>query len=341
MISPFCEKESLFNASYELQNIISLIENENQNDIFSTSINFSENTNLLPGDELSSTNNKSNNLPEFYSLSRINSIIEDSKFNDRIILDKRFEETKDYYFFQHLKKQRINYDSFEYNFLNELNIKSENDEKNKKREREKKSDKPEHTKFKPDNIIKKIKAIFFKKAVDFINNILNLKGKNQLLNLDYYLYINNLNRNIDIGYLNMSLKDLLSLKVSKKYITDKDNKEENYEEIYHNKIILDNINNENDKTVKFVLNMSFNDFIELFINKISVNKLIKEKGFNSYDIDTNKIKKSIKGFEQTLTKIKKKNKNDIYYMTNFLFYLYNYARWFLIKTPRNHKAKIK
>ena len=62
-----------------------------------------------------------------------------------------------------------------------------------------------HTKFKSDNIIRKIKAIFLKYGIIFLNNLLDLDGKERLFKLDYYLYINDLKRDRDLGFLNMSL----------------------------------------------------------------------------------------------------------------------------------------
>ena len=309
-----------------------------------TSINsLSEASELHEIKEKTSTNFLSNIFPEFYSLSKINIIllknIKDINFKNSIILKEK--EIKDYYYIQYLKKKRLDYDSFEYNFSNEPNKVNENNEKHNKRGPTKQSDeiRDEHTKFKSDNIIKKIKAKFFDYAIIFLNNLLNLCGKERLFKLDYYLYINNLKRDRDLGYLYMSLRELFSMKVSKKYISQTSNEEQRNKEEYHNKIILDNAYEKADETLKFALDMTFINFINLFICKKTVQDLIKQKEFIGL-VNVNKIQTSISGFEKSLKYIMKKNNNDMIYFSNYIFLLYNYERWFFIKKGRENKKNI-
>ena len=70
----------------------------------------------------------------------------------------------------------------------------------------------------PDNIIKKVKAAIFKYTLSFLNNILkeNLEKNVKLLPLDYK-YVNNLQKEQDLNFLNMNLKDLFSKEISPKY----------------------------------------------------------------------------------------------------------------------------
>ena len=308
---------------------------------------FSETSHLFEIKEKISTNYISNIFPEFYSLSKINQIllknIKDINLKNSIILTEK--EIKDYYLLQGLKKKslenRLDYDSFNYNFSKEQNIVNENNDKNKKRGRKKQKDEVTdiHTKFSSDNIIKKIKAKFFHYANIFLNNLLNLSGKERLFKIDYNLYINNLKRNRDLGYLYTPLRELFSMKVSKKYISEISNEEERNKEENHNKIILDNVYEKGDETIKFALDMTFINFIDLFICKTTVKDLINQKEFTGL-VEANKIKTSISGFENSLKYVMKKNNNDKIYFSNYIFFLYNYERYFFIKRGRNIK-KIK
>ena len=94
----------------------------------------------------------------------------------------------------------------------------------RKRGREKKIQNmiPMHTKMSLDNIIKKIKSSLINKFIlDFLNRIINLKIKNiKLLKIDYD-YINKLKRIKELKYLRMKLKELFSLKITKRIITHK------------------------------------------------------------------------------------------------------------------------
>ena len=74
----------------------------------------------------------------------------------------------------------------------------------------------EHNRMTANNIIKKIKSEIFKYMILFINNIIgtiNLIYNHKIYKKDYEL-INRLNREIDIKYLNMAIKYLMSLNVS-------------------------------------------------------------------------------------------------------------------------------
>ena len=76
-----------------------------------------------------------------------------------------------------------------------------------------------HTKSVPDNIIKKIKALFFKYGIDYINAFINKDKKNKvkLLHLDYKQYIDRLKKDFDLWLLNMKVEDFASLDISEKY----------------------------------------------------------------------------------------------------------------------------
>ena len=195
-----------------------------------------------------------------------------------------------------------------------------------------------HDKYQSDNIIKKIKAKLFKNAIQFLNNILNMEKGKKLLKLDYNKNVNKLKRDEDLKLINMPLKELFSKDISPKY-------NKNEKEINHNKKIIDNIlnmeENINDydyeyNTANFVLNIKFGDYIDIFTYKKSLEDLITEYGIEKTKINFDKINKNIIGIKEILEEIILKDK-DIKYFLFFIFYLYNYVRWFCLKRGRQKK----
>ena len=184
-----------------------------------------------------------------------------------------------------------------------------------------------------DNIIKKIKAEIFKYMTLFLNNIINDKKlpeeNNKIYKIDY-CYINQLNREKDLRYLNMPLKDLFSLlKISPKYknISSESNK------IY----IKNLLNGQTDETIKFAFNMTLRDWLDIFSFKKEVKDLLNE--YNVRDDNNsicNKIKESLSAVDDLLNNLEKNEENKNYF-SNFTFYLYNYELWFYNKKGRKSK----
>ena len=253
---------------------------------------------------------------------------------NNMFIDKKLES-------QFINKKRFR-DINEDNFLNEF-MENEKIENNKQESHKKRGRKPEkikgykvHDKMTSDNIIKKIKDEFFKYMVLFINNIIgtiNLIYNNKIYKIDYEL-INRLNREIDLKYLNMSIKDLMSLNVSPKYKKVETNSNKNYiEKILNEKSVND--------AIKFSFKMTFRDFIDIFSYKKTVKDLLNEYKVNDYNNDIcNKIEKSLVGVDDLFNKITKSDKNDKNYFSHFVFYLYNYEKWFFTKRGRNKKSII-
>ena len=184
-----------------------------------------------------------------------------------------------------------------------------------------------HDKMKPDNIIKKIKGKIFEYAIRFLNNILNKENDEQkILNLDYR-YINILNIQENLKYLNMTLKELFSKDISPKYLT----KEKDFNKNFIEKVLLDKKMNE---TIKFAFKITLRDWIDLFTLKKSVEELLKKTDKN---IDCKKIKRSIYSVGSFINEIREKNGKE--YLTPFIFLLYNYERWFSIKSGRKKNKK--
>ena len=278
-------------------------------------------------------------LHEFYSFNDINEKIfkndlYKSKFLfdvNNMFIDKKLEST-------FLKKKRFrddNEDNF-FEFMENEKIENNEQESLKKRGRKSKRIKgyKVHDKMTSDNIIKKIKTEFFKYMILFINNIIgtiNLIYNNKIYKIDYEL-INRLNREIDLKYLNMTIKDLLSLNVSPKFKKIDEESNKNYIE----KILNEKSLNE---AIKFAFNMTFRDFINIFSYKKKVKELLNEYKINDDSNDIcNKIEKSLIGVDDLFNKIAKNDKNDKNYFSNFVFYLYNYEKWFFMKRGRNKKS---
>ena len=241
-----------------------------------------------------------------------------------------------------LNKKRHSDDN-EYHCLNEL-MENEKNKSNEQKNYNKRGRKPknkisykEHDKLASDNIIKKIKTEFFKYIVLFINNIISTKNliyNHKIYKIDYEL-INRLNREIDLKYLNTTLKDLLSLNVSPKFTKVEPESNKNYiQKILDEKSI--------DETIKFALNMTFRDSIDIFSYKKKVKELLNEHKVNDYNIEDmyNKIENNLVGVEDLFNKLAKSDKTDKYYFSNFVFYLYNYEKWFFTKIGRNKKSII-
>ena len=308
-----------------------------------------ESRNLLLNEKISTDDNTKfkinlkENIPKLYSFDDIKQKIfkndlYEKKFqfdiNNIFIKDEQIED-------QYLNKKRFrDYQDDDYinGFLDNENNQNYEQENGKKLGRRPKIEGGgKHNRMASDNIIKKIKAEIFKNLTLFLNNIINdkeaPKENNRIYKIDY-CYINQLNREKDLRYLNMPLKDLFSLlKVSPKY------KNIN---IQSNKIYIKNLlNGQTDETKKFVFNMTFRDWLDIFSFKKEVKDLL-----NKYNIrdDNNaiytKIKESLSAVDNLLNNLSKKEKNKNYF-SNFIFYLYNYEFWFFKKKGRKSKRNNK
>jgi hypothetical protein len=252
----FVFSENLFDR----HSIISLDEicNNNWNNSFNnSSIDLSSDNHIssLFVQEIS-TKTQTKDIYPFCSISKIKEILgKNIKDHELLFIFKSclnlddFAKTKEYNFIQNLTKKRKRYGNFQNKNL--LNHKS--NEKRNKRGRipnpNKQKSREEHSKYTPDNIIKKIKGNFFNYGIIILNKILGNEKDNKLLKLNYE-YVNKL---------------------------------------HHSVINYDKIQN------------SFNEL------------------------------------ENLLKSIMKKNNSDLEYFKAFIFYMFNYERWFCIKTPRKSK----
>ena len=192
----------------------------------------------------------------------------------------------------------------------------------------------EHNKLSSDNIMKKVKSKLFLYLFQFLNKMLSKSDKDKkpkLGKLDYK-YINQLKVDIDIKYLQMPLKDLASLEISSKY---KKRASDANQQFIENVIVKAELVEDYD-TILFVFNMTFGTWLNLFRCKKDINWL-KDQYKEVNNVNFDKIGQNIACVKDLLDEMIENN--DEQYFSIFTFYLYNYERWFSIKTARNKKPK--
>ena len=167
--------------------------------------NYSEG-NIINSSIIESSNGDNSSI-KFYSFDKIKEKFQNSDFNEKMEKDNIIEEEEQKLCSKKRKRNKTSQDSQDKNNKNE---------KRAKRGRKNKNGQKEHTKMEGDNIIKKIKSKIFKYSIDFINKMIKNEEEKSLCKLNYKKYINNIVKEKDLDYLNMKLKDLLSLEISPK-----------------------------------------------------------------------------------------------------------------------------
>jgi hypothetical protein len=175
-----------------------------------------------------------------------------------------------------------------------------------------------HDKWTPDNILRKIKGKLFNKYIrTFLNKMIGLQDKKfseKLVKLNHKDYITTVQKKTELKYLNMTLKDLFS-------------------EEGHNKSILEKV--EKSDTINFILNLTYNDFIDLFTHK----KTIEEINQNQLR-DIKMIKDNLPGVETMFADLLEESDDNIDYSLLVIFYLFNLERSINMKQDRK-RTKIK
>lgn len=179
-----------------------------------------------------------------------------------------------------------------------------------------------HDNMSPDNIIKKIKSKIFNLVLNFINNLLYLHFKERKLLKTDYSYVNKMNQKENLEYLDMSLRDILSFDISKKYKFKFKNQKD-----YNKKIIEQVEKLENTQTLTFALNLSLQDFMDIFCFIKKFEDFEKKE-----NIDLAALKNSFTYCDSILKEIYDFSDD---YFAFFIFFIYNYKRWFSIKKKRN------
>ena len=177
-----------------------------------------------------------------------------------------------------------------------------------------------HNKISIDNIIKKVKCKYFEYTRKTVNLLIdkyktNKNKKYELLKLDYKLYVDQLNKELDLNLLNMTLKVFLSLKISSKY--KEHPKDENKKTI--EQLLNDEKNNE---VIIYIMNLTFNQWIDMFRHK-------KSKNINGNIVE-------FEGIDDVINEINNKNKEQGY-IGNFMYALFYYEDWFKNKVGRKKK----
>ncbi len=218
-------------------------------------------------------------------------------------------------------------------------IKEENKTKRgRKKSQKNDNNREEHNKMSSDNIIKNIKSKLFPLLIESINNIIkkSAEDKPKLYKLNYK-YVNQLNKEIDLKYLNMTLKELVSKEISSKYkIIPSDANKTFIESLINKTNETKEEFSEDYDTILFVLNMTFREWLDLFTYKKNINDLKAQHEQLKY-INYEKIENNISGLNNLLEELM--DNHDEKYFSFFIFYLYNYERWFSIKSGRNRKNK--
>ena len=135
--------------------------------------------------------------------------------NENINYNEKIEEAANNLHFTKKKRGRSKNEENE-NDNNNIDIKIERNKRGRKPKNINNLLK-EHNKYSDDNMIKKIKSKLFEYSRTFLNKMLekyNEKGKSVLMQLDYKKYIDRLNREQDLMFLNLPLKDLFSNDIS-------------------------------------------------------------------------------------------------------------------------------
>ena len=130
-----------------------------------------------------------------------------------------------------------------------------------------------HNLLSSNNVINKVKGKLFDYLVNFINNLLtnkeeiinNKKKRQNIIRKINYKYIKDLKKSRNLKYLNMKLKDLLSLKIS-----PKTRKNQNFNQELIEKIINQEKFVHYYYTIRFVFNITFKEWLDLFRYKTKI-----------------------------------------------------------------------
>jgi hypothetical protein len=266
---------------------------------------------------------KEENYDKFYPFEKIEQILKNSNCSENILShfkrDSRIEEgEKNLKLLQKKRKRRS-----KRNDSNKKNIFEHITKYNMGRKNLKDKSERKHDKFSPDNIIKKIKAKMFEFLIIFVNNLITNNIKLKDLN---YSIIDRLKKEKDLEILGTPIKDLLSNNISPKY--------SQYAYDFNKKLIDSLLEKEkNNEALMFIFDLTFKDWIELYTMKKNV-----KDWQNLTEESCRKIEEHLHKMNE-LEKVLKDNNNNSDYFSNFIFYLFNYERWFSIRRNRKRNKK--
>ena len=146
-----------------------------------------------------------------------------------------------------------------------------------------------------------------------------------------YKYIQNLKREKNLEFLDMTIGDLLSLEISPKFCSFPSDS---------NKKIIEAIKEgeKDNKIIMFILNLKFRDFLDVFTKKKDL------KNIDNFDEDKFLVIKNNFPKVETILKdiYEKEVANDDFckYFSSIIYHIYNYERWFFIKISKNRDSNI-
>ena len=272
-------------------------------------------------------NNSDTKVPILYTFEDITKILSENSLSsilDKITKDETIEKYESNMKLLNQKRKRNRTKNKENEYENENKVVYKQGRKRMDDDSDRK-----HGKYAPDNIIKKIKSKFFEKIISFINAIVNKsndESKREIFKKLDYKYINQMKQELDLKLLDLPLKDLLLKDISPKYT----NLPPNINRVHLEEILE---TEKNDEAIMFALNLSFREFIELFCLK----KTLEDIGNSNKIVNnvTQRIMNNLPRIDSLLDDILEKN--DKKYLSHFIFHLYNYEKWFIIKNGRRSK----
>lgn len=152
-----------------------------------------------------------------------------------------------------------------------------------------------------------------------------MEKKEGLKILNYKNSINQLKKDNDLCLLNKTIKEVLSQEITSKY--------KNIGKDWNIKLIDSILNKttivEDYDLIKYVFNMEFRTWINIYTLKEDVNNL------NINETWKEKIRQKLPNITDLFKKIKNENKeNDENYLSYFIWHIYNYENCFLSKIGR-------
>ncbi len=291
-----------------------------------------------------------NDPPTQYTFDKIQNIIKGLNLSDNIkntfvkdsklaIIDKEMNDKALIGKKKRRKKVKIKFiEEYE---SKKIGIKNNNDYKKRK-----------HDRNCGDNIIRKIKLKFIEYSLQLLNNILKSnitkeklneyktslktnditingdKSKNLIKSLDYK-FKDKIKKEKELLLLKKPLKEIFSNKISPKYSTLPPD--------YNKKLIEIILNKEKDNiNIIFAFNLTFEEWIDVFTYKRNL------ESFENFDKDKmEEINTKFDKVEKLINEMYQKHYNHNY-LSYFIYYIFNYKRWFIMKKGRNrisNKAK--
>ena len=199
-------------------------------------------------------------------------------------------------------------------------------------------DSGKHKKNSEDNIIFKIKSNYNNWLLNLINKFIEKYSPNseKLKKIDFQNFSKIINQEKNISFLNMKLCEIFSQNISliySKLINENGGKD-------HNKKIIERIMKSEDeklKIVKELLKITYKDGLDIYRFKENETNLSKTLIDEIINLMEGRVDKFLK--DTYKNEIKKNQNNEAAYdfVSSLLIMVYNYERWFLMKTPRKKK----